>query len=132
MDSFPSELLLQLWFDNEPLQFGLEPEPIDDLNFIFGEWIDIEYEVIPLPIVEEVIPLLIEEEIVPPRTPPPREAKRLNKKRKYDRIWERWDADKRKKGKGIIDPDSKKVLKLSFVNYKEIDFSKGTARWLYE
>jgi hypothetical protein len=116
MDPFPPELLLPLWFDNEPLQFELEPEPIEDLNFIFGEWIDIENEVIPL--------LIVEEEIVPPRTLPPREAKRLNKKRKYDLIWKRWDTNRRKKGKKIVDLDSKKVPELHFVDDKEIDFTK--------
>jgi hypothetical protein len=58
-----------------------------------------------------------EDEVEPPRTPPFKEA---------------WDVYRRKKGKEIIDPNTKKGLKLGFIDSKKIDFSKNTAGWLSE
>jgi hypothetical protein len=37
MDPFPLELSLSFWFDNEPLQFELEPEPVGELDFMIGD-----------------------------------------------------------------------------------------------
>jgi hypothetical protein len=99
MDPFPPELLLPLWFDNEPLQIGLEPEPVGELDFMIGDWIGVGHGLLPFPIVDEGVPLPIEEEIIPHSTPPPMEAERFSKKRKYDKIWKKWDANRRTKAR---------------------------------
>jgi hypothetical protein len=94
MVPFPLALLLPFLFNDHLFQLKPELGPEEEVNLDFKELLDSE------------------DEVEPPRTPLPRETRRLRNKRKFDLIWEKWDVDKRTKGKEAVDPNFKKGPKL--------------------